>query len=83
MNFLGKISYGIYVIHPLLIFLFSKILNHLAVYDPLKYVVVYGIIIGATILLSYLSFKHMESYFLVFKKRFEVVKSSPSKILEQ
>jgi peptidoglycan/LPS O-acetylase OafA/YrhL len=80
MNFLGKISYGIYVIHPLLIFLLSKILTKIKCSDNLKYPLVYFIVIGMTILVSYISFRYLESYFLSFKKKYEVIKSSASKI---
>ena len=79
MDFLGKISYGIYIIHPLLIFLFSKILSNLTIYTPIKYIIVYCVITGTTIILSYLSYAYIESYFLKFKRRFEVVKSLPTK----
>ncbi len=77
LNFLGKISYGVYVVHPLLIFLFSKILNHLTIYTPIKYIAVYLIITSSTIIMSYLSYTYFESYFLRFKKKFVVVESSP------
>jgi peptidoglycan/LPS O-acetylase OafA/YrhL len=79
MDFLGKISYGIYVIHPLIIFLFSKWLGQLNINAPTKYLIVYSLITASTIALSYLSYTYFEKYFLVFKKRFEVVKSSPTK----
>lgn len=79
LDFLGKISYGIYVIHPLLIFIFSIILGSIDMELPYKYIMVYFVIIGTTILLSYYSFTYFESYFLKFKKRFIVVKSSATK----
>jgi peptidoglycan/LPS O-acetylase OafA/YrhL len=81
LDFLGKISFGIYVIHPILIFLFSKLLYPLTISAPVKYVIVYSAVISSTILLSYLSYTYIESYFLKFKKRFEVVKSSSSQLL--
>lgn len=79
-DFLGKISYGIYVIHPLLIFLFSKILGRLNIEAFAKYLIVYTVIIGMTILLAYLSYTYFEKYFLTLKKNYTVVKSSPAKI---
>ncbi len=75
-DFLGKISYGIYVVHPLLIFLFAKIFSELTIATPYKYIIVYGTILVATILTAYISYTYMEKYFLNFKKRFEVVKSA-------
>lgn len=79
LNFLGKISYGIYVIHPLVIFFLSKSLSQIDLYLPLKYVLVYLIIVFTTIFLSYLSYNYFECYFLNFKKRFVVVDSSNTK----
>jgi len=79
-DFLGKISYGIYVIHPLLIFLYSKILSNITTYDGLNYLIVYSTILGTTILLSHLSYKYFESKFLKIKERkFSVIRSSGTK----
>ena len=79
-DFFGKISYGIYVIHPLLIFLFSKILNNITTFNTLNYFIVYSTILGTTILLSHLSYKYFESKFLKLKeKKFSVIKSSGTK----
>jgi peptidoglycan/LPS O-acetylase OafA/YrhL len=76
-DFFGKISYGVYVMHPVLIFLSSKVLKNITSFDLLNYIIVYIVIFGTTILLSYLSYKYFESKFLKIKeKRFSVVKSS-------
>jgi peptidoglycan/LPS O-acetylase OafA/YrhL len=79
LDFLGKISYGIYVIHPLLIFLIAKVLCNLKWPDPLRYFLAYTSVLGTTIVLSYLSYNYFEKYFLKLKKRFVVVNSSPTK----
>lgn len=75
-DFLGKISYGIYVIHPLLIFMFSKILSQVTMPDTYKYFIVYFSIFGTTILIAHLSYKYFEKYFLNLKEKYSVVKSS-------
>jgi peptidoglycan/LPS O-acetylase OafA/YrhL len=76
MDFLGKISYGIYVIHPLLIFFLSKILIGIKLSPFYKYPLVYLMVVGLTIFSSFLSYKYIERYFLSYKKKFEVVKSA-------
>lgn len=75
LNFLGNISYGIYVFHPLVIFLFSKLLSPLALPDLIKCLLIYTSVFATTILLAYLSYSYFEKYFLTIKKKFEVVKA--------
>ncbi|MFK7906760.1 MAG: acyltransferase family protein [Chitinophagales bacterium] len=79
-DYLGKISYGIYVIHPLLIFLFSKVWVNISSYSLLNYFIVYtGVVLG-TVLIAHLSYNYLEKPFLLLKTRkFSVVKSSASK----
>jgi peptidoglycan/LPS O-acetylase OafA/YrhL len=77
-DFLGKISYGLYVIHPLVLFFLARVLKfELPV--PLKYVVVYGLALGVTILIAYLSYHYFERYFLNRKSRFSAIQSSASR----
>ncbi|KAA3649017.1 MAG: acyltransferase [Bacteroidetes bacterium] len=81
-NFLGKISYGIYVIHPIIIFLCSKILIVKTGFVAFDYIVVYSVIIGLTILFSYLSFTYFETFFLQIKKKKYTVIYSTSDVHE-
>ena len=74
-DFLGKISFGLYVYNPLVIFFMQKIINNLAVNTVLKMVLVYTSVFCALILVSYLSYKYYENYFLKFKKNFIRVNS--------
>lgn len=76
LNFLGKNSYGIYVIHPLIIFICSKFLSSVDIEQPYKYLMIYAVIISITIITASISFKYFEQYFLNLKKRFVVVKST-------
>lgn len=77
-DFIGKISYGIYVIHPLIILLLSKLYINLKVDMDLKYILVYSSVVGATIFTAWLSYSYFEKPFLKLKTKFAVVKSSNS-----
>ena len=77
-RFLGKISYGIYVIHPLAIFYCSKLLAGVHLPSPYKYVVVYAFILAVTISIAWLSYEYFEKYFLKLKTKYTVVKSTGS-----
>ena len=77
-DFLGKISYGLYVIHPMVIFFLAKLLVFDMPAIP-KYVLVYSLSLAATILFAHLSYKHFEKYFLSMKSRFSAVLSSSSR----
>jgi peptidoglycan/LPS O-acetylase OafA/YrhL len=83
MDFLGKISYGIYVIHPVLIFLFYRLFPSIPLPSPVSYIVIYVVITAITILLAWLSYNYFEKYFLKLKSKFVVVKSSASKAQAQ
>ncbi len=80
MNYLGQISYGIYVIHPLLLYVFTRIIQP-AQYMPnnIAAVVVFVSVSGLTILVAGLSYKYFEMPFLRLKSRFSVVQSTNTK----
>lgn len=80
-DFLGRISYGIYVIHPLIIFGLSKVWIDMPLPPFFQYLLIYTIAVGLTILLSYLSFEYFEKRFLAMKGWFSTVKTVDS--LEQ
>jgi peptidoglycan/LPS O-acetylase OafA/YrhL len=80
-DFLGKISYGLYVIHPLIIFLFSKILSKFNINIYIKGLIIFPMIIFLTILLAHISYKYYERPFLRLKSGFTIVKSQNSKYL--
>jgi len=73
LNFLGDISYGIYMYHMLIIFgvtlFFAKLFNNLN--NTFASILFYIIITFATILVSAISKKYFENKFLNLKKRFE------------
>jgi peptidoglycan/LPS O-acetylase OafA/YrhL len=75
-DFLGKISYGMYVIHPLIIFFSGKLFKPLQLPTVIKYIAVYSFVIGLTILLAWLSYEYFEKRFLKMKMKFTTVASS-------
>lgn len=82
MNYLGKISYGIYVIHPLLIFVGSWIVKSAGLLSNIHeggHIVVFAGVSALTILLASLSYKYLEMPFLRLKDKFSVVKSTNEK----
>lgn len=65
MNFIGKISYGVYVIHPLVIYFFvseNKVLS-------------YSLVIFFTLAIAKLSYEFYEKRFLRMKNSYAVIKS--------
>lgn len=66
-TYLGNISYGLYMYHPISIILAITIATSLHVHTNWF---VYPLSIGLTILLAGLSYKYFESYFLQFKTKF-------------
>lgn len=75
-NFMGKISYGIYVIHPLIIFLYAQVLNNFHLHTHFKYFIIYSGVLFFTILFAYISYEFFEKRFLKLKEKFTVIKSS-------
>ncbi len=78
-DFIGKISYGIYVIHPLLIFFYEKIFGKFLERTVFNYIIIYYIIIATTIMLAFFSYKFYEKPFLNLKEKFAVIKTSDTK----
>lgn len=79
-DFVGKISYGIYIIHPLLIFLLSGLYRswEFQLPDGIASVLIYTLITLATIFIAWLSYRFYESPFLQLKNRFAIVHSQNS-----
>ncbi|RQO31937.1 hypothetical protein DBR32_03785 [Taibaiella sp. KBW10] len=69
-SFLGKISYGIYMYHSFLMFLIFPIVakllpahENIIIYN----VLLYFLLVTSTILISHLSYKYIETYFIKIK----------------
>ena len=77
LDFLGKISFGLYVYHPLLIFLLSNII-HFEQYSLINILCVYLVVLLISVLIAYISYRYLETPFLRLKNKFSVVKSTAS-----
>ena len=75
-DFVGKISYGIYVIHPLVIFYLAKAIHFSNSQLPLNYLIIYIVVFIAVISIAYLSYKYFEKPFLSLKLKYSIVRSS-------
>jgi peptidoglycan/LPS O-acetylase OafA/YrhL len=78
-DFMGKISYGLYVIHPLIVFLLAKVFYSVNINLRLKEVIIYLSVLLLTILSAHFSYKYFESPFLRLKGRLAIIKSQSSK----
>ena len=82
MNYLGKISYGIYVIHPLLLYVGTRLFGEvLSQYEDTQIqgwvcFAIFITISALTIGLAGLSYKFYEKPFLRMKDKFAVVRST-------
>ena len=77
-QYLGKISYGVYMYHSLCIILTIKVMIK---YDFYNNVLLYIIASALTILVSAVSYHYFERYFLSLKDRFTRIKSSDHQTL--
>jgi peptidoglycan/LPS O-acetylase OafA/YrhL len=75
LDFIGKISFGIYVIHPLIILLSIKLIGKFQNSSIFNYLFVYSFIITLTILFSYLSYALYEKKFILMKSNFTLIKN--------
>jgi peptidoglycan/LPS O-acetylase OafA/YrhL len=71
--FIGKISYGMYVYHYILIYVFIHIIftNYLATKSIPALIIVFIIYFIATTAIAYTSFQLFEKFFMRFKNRFD------------
>lgn len=79
MDYLGKISYGIYIYHTIIIWLLAQAARHVVIEnDFLKTACIYPLVIGCTILVADLSYRYFESWFLKRKFKYTVIPSTNS-----
>ncbi|KIA82884.1 hypothetical protein OA84_04760 [Kaistella solincola] len=77
LNYLGKISFGVYVYHPLIILISSHFIKYNNQINGVWFLIfIFFIVISATLVVSHLSFFYFEKKFLKLKHRFSIVKST-------
>ncbi|MEJ5265599.1 MAG: acyltransferase [Bacteroidales bacterium] len=78
-DFIGKISYGIYVYHFIIIVGLSHFLKHKFPDNFWGYLTVFVLIIFSTIFISYISYKYLEKWFLNRKVKYSYIVSKYAK----
>jgi peptidoglycan/LPS O-acetylase OafA/YrhL len=77
LDYLGKISYGIYMYHNIMVVLSLKLCaRYFNPSSTLFLITSYLVAILLTLLISHLSYRYFERFFLSLKKKFTVVSSS-------
>lgn len=80
LDFLGKISFGIYVYHPLIIYVLSLLLSKIVFANAaLHMAVIFISVLFCTILISYISYEYFEKRFLKLKHKYTTVESVATK----
>lgn len=73
LNYLGKISYGIYMYHVIVLqlvgLLYMKIISKFNLNPTLSIVIINGLVIAITIIVAHFSYQYFESYFLKLKQK--------------
>jgi peptidoglycan/LPS O-acetylase OafA/YrhL len=73
LNFLGKISYGIYMYHMMCIGIAFAVVRALTENRVWQNILLYILSIGLTVFVSWLSFDYFESFFLKLKPRLQAL----------
>ena len=80
LNYLGNISYGIYIFHAIAMqfvgLLYLKLHIPLKVPPILSILIFHLLVLTITIIVSHLSYQYYESYFLNLKQKFRVQKNN-------
>lgn len=78
-QFIGRISYGAYLYHIVILFVLASFMNGVFPDTVLSRVAMMAILIGSTLVISHLSYRYFEMPFLRLKERFMIIRSSNKK----
>ena len=79
-DYLGKISFGLYVYNPLVIYLMTFLFNFFVIKNTfIKQSLIYVLVIPALILVAHISYNYFEKRFLKLKNKYTTVQSVASK----
>lgn len=79
LSYIGKLSYGVYMYHPLMMYVSFSIMNKLNISNSISYnLLVYLMVLSFTFLASYVSYNYIELFFLKMKAKFSPIKSGNS-----
>jgi len=71
LDYLGKISFGLYVYNPLVIYLMAYFFNSFIIDNSLvKKTLIYGLVIITIILVAHISYNYFEKHFLKLKDKY-------------
>ena len=74
LNYFGTISYGIYMYHVIalntVVFIFLQLRKNIIFNDIVTIVLIFIFTIGLTLIISHISYKYFESYFLNLKNKY-------------
>jgi len=77
-DLVGRISFGIYMIHPLVIFFYGLLLSMFDLSPQTKTLLIYPGVLLFTIFFAWLSYEFFEKRFLRLKERFSTIKNTDS-----
>lgn len=78
-NFIGKLSYGIYVYHKLIVLLLVPVIKFLPFSNGLRLAIFVTFSLVLTIAVSYFSYHYFEKLFLKLKSRYTTISSTAEK----
>lgn len=79
-DYLGKISFGLYVYNPLIIYLMSLLFRKISIENAfLNLGILYIVVVSAVVVTAHLSYFYFEKRFLKLKKNYTTVQSAASK----